>query len=98
MVSDAQQRIGKHPGTRPYGGCIVPRLGGNREGRLWEKLQPGRLRRGGAVPRRHGDLHRRPAHPHQVLQRRHPGRLPPGGGRGRGKAAGHAAPGAARRL
>ena len=40
-----------------------------------------RLRR--PLPRRRRNLHRRPPHPYQVLQPRHPRRLPPGGGRDR---------------
>ena len=47
----------------------------------------------GPLPRRAGDPHRRPAHPHQVLQPRHPGRLQGSGAVLRQQAAAYAAGG-----
>ena len=59
--------------------------------RRQRRPRPGRRR--GPLPRRAGDSHRRPAHPHQVLQPRHPGRLQGSGAVLRPQAAAYAAGG-----
>ena len=95
---DAQRPAREHSGAQPHGGRAGARARCHPARHIPRAVRCQRPRDRGALSRRVGDPHGRPADADQVPQRGDHVGLPRGGGSGRAEAARHAAAGAARDL